>query len=120
MKEFRINIEKSTLNNKLYRKVIYTTKQQQLVLMNIPPKDFIHSETHINTTQFIRVESGNGMAYISKNKYRLYDGICVVIPANTKHKIINTGKTDLKLYTIYSPPEHPKNRIDKSNPDILN
>lgn len=117
MKEFRINIEKSTLDNKLYRKVLYTTKQQQLVIMCIPPNDEIHYEKHLDTTQFIRIESGNGVADIGKNRYKLNDGVCIIIPPNTKHRIRNTGKDELKLYSIYSPPEHSKNRIDKNNPN---
>ena len=106
MKEFKGNIEKLTLKNTYYRKVINTTENSQLVLMCIQPGDEIGREKHDNTTQFIRIESGKGVAYIKNKRYNLKDGDAIVIPNNTYHNIINTGKKELKLYSIYSPPVH--------------
>lgn len=112
--DFR-NIESDTLKNNNYRKVIYTVPDElQLVLMSLTPGEDIPSETHNSTTQFIRVESGYGYAQIGTKKYKLKDGISVVIPPKKKHYIKNTSKSkSLKIYTIYSPPEHPKNLIQK-------
>jgi len=114
-KTFKINIEKKTLKNRFYRKVIHTTEQSQLVLMSIPPGDDIDKEKHRNTTQFIRVESGNGIAYVNHKKYILKDGDCLVIPPNTVHYIKNNSNKSLKLYTLYSPPEHPIDFIEKNH-----
>lgn len=113
---FVIDIEKATIENEDYRRVLYTTKQNQLVLMSIPPQDDIPCETHDDITQFIRVEKGEGIAYINKNLYKLTDGISLDIPAGTKHQIINTSDQPLKLYTIYSPAEHPSGLVQKTNP----
>lgn len=93
------------MENKYYRKVIFTTKQQQLVLMNLLPKEEIGMEKHNHTTQFIRVEKGSGIAIVGKKRFRLQDGSAVVIPAGKNHNIL-AGKKGLKLYTIYSPPEY--------------
>jgi len=116
---FSINIEKATIKNKNYRKVIYTTKNQQLVLMSLEKGEFIHLEQHPNTTQFFKVESGNGVieyGKLPKKKIRIKSGVSVVIPPNVQHFIKNTSKTPLKLYTIYSPPEHTRNKINKRMP----
>ena len=119
-KVFGTNIEVDTVNNDFFRKVISTTKNQQLVLMSLKPKEDIDFEIHNENDQFIRVEKGQGVALIGKNrecKYDLIDGSIIVIPAGTWHQIINMSDTDeLKLYTIYSPPHHPSNRIDKTKP----
>ena len=104
------NIEHDTLENKYYRKVIYTLKKMfQLVLMTLNPGEDIPMETHRHTTQFIRVEKGKGIAVLGKQKrkYLLKDGVSVTIPMNTPHYIKNTSRTQpLQLYTIYVPPEH--------------
>jgi mannose-6-phosphate isomerase-like protein (cupin superfamily) len=113
-----INIEQKTLKNKNYRKVIYTDKKQQVVLMCLVPGEFLPEETH-KGTQFFRVESGNGTAIIGKKKLKLRDGIVVVVPANTKHYIENTSrKSNLLMYTIYSPPQHKPGTINKRQPDM--
>ena len=118
---FVTNIEKETLKNNYFRKVINTTSKLQLVLMTIQPMDNIPREKHIKHDQFIRIESGKGKVVITdKNEkiletHILSDGICIIIPANNWHEIINTSKTDeLKLYSIYTPPEHPPNKINKT------
>lgn len=118
---FVINIEADTLKNTYFRKVISTTQHQQLVLMSIEPSDSIEFEIHPDNDQFIRVEKGVGTALIGENKsekYSLMDGSIIVIPAGTWHQIINASNTEqLKLYTIYSPPHHPKDKIDVTNPN---
>jgi mannose-6-phosphate isomerase-like protein (cupin superfamily) len=120
---YRRNIETLTIENNNYRKVLYTTPEMQLVVMSIKKGDEIHEEIHDKKSQFIRVESGKGYMKIwDKNlkntkTIRLHDGICVIIPPNTKHYLKNSGEEDLKLYSIYSPPEHSINRIDRLNPE---
>ena len=107
MKGFTANIEKDTLENKDFRKVLYTGKHLQLVLMSLKPGEDIGEETHRNVDQFFRFESGSGKCIIDGNEYKLKSGTVIVVPAGAKHNIINTGNTkDLKLYTLYGPPNH--------------
>jgi mannose-6-phosphate isomerase-like protein (cupin superfamily) len=120
-KIFYENIEANTLQNEAYRKVVYTGKSMQFVYMSLQPLDDIHMEIHQDHEQFIRIESGEGKAIIDSIEYKLFDGIGFIIPQGIKHQIINTSSTNkLKLYTIYSPPEHPPNRIQLNNPDKIN
>jgi len=107
MKGFRGNIEKDTLANKKFRKVLYTGKYSQLVLMSLCPKEDIGMETHPENDQFFRFESGQGKVIIDGNEYEVGDGVAVIVPAGAKHNIINTSDSkELKLYTIYSPAHH--------------
>ena len=107
MKGFYGNIEKETLENTNYRKVLYTGKHSQLVLMSLKPGEDIGEEIHPNIDQFFRFESGNGKAIVNNNEYQVKDGDSVIVPAGSKHNIINLDeKEDLKIYTIYSPPKH--------------
>jgi len=116
--EFKGNIEEITLRNKMYRKVIHTTKHQQLVVMSLLPREEIGMEVHNDTSQFIRVEEGRGLAIINGNRYYLKDGDAVVIPHNAYHNIINTSETEfLKLYTVYSPPNHPVGTRQRTKPE---
>ena len=118
---FYENIEKKTLSNENYRDVAYTSKFQQFVYMSLKPLDTIHMETHPDHDQFIRIEKGRGVAIVNGIEYPLLDGIGLIIPAGSAHKIINLSNTEeLKLYSIYSPPEHPPGHIDKTNPDKSN
>lgn len=111
MKGFSTNIEEATLENNNFRKVLYTSKHSQLVLMSLKPGEDIGMEVHEENDQFFRFENGQGKCIIDGNEYNVGDGVAVVVPTGTKHNIINTSKTDyLKLYTIYSPPHH-KNGI---------
>lgn len=109
----KLNIENVTTANKFYRKVIHTTKEMQLVVMNLKPKEEIGAEVHPSTTQFIRVEEGNGTAIIGKTKYPLKPGDSVMIKNKTRHNII-AGSKGLQIYTLYSPPEHDKNCKQKT------
>ena len=115
MKGFKTNIEKDTLKNKNFRKVIYTGKNSQLVLMSIKPKEEIGLETHPENDQFLRFEGGKGRVEIDGNKYQVKDGDAVVIPAGAKHNVTNISATEeLKIYTIYSPPHHKDGIIHKT------
>lgn len=112
----KINIEKATLENTYYRKVLHTTPQMQLVLMSLNQGEDIPLETHSSTTQFIRVEKGTALAMVGKKRMLLDDGDSLIIPPGKKHYISQIGEKPLKLYTIYSPPEHPKNRVNMRQP----
>ena len=107
MKGFNIEIEKATIENENFRKVLYTSKHSQLVLMSLLPKEEIGLETHTDNDQFFRFEAGVGEVYIDAEVYTIKDGDAIVVPAGAKHNIINTSSTlPLKMYTIYSPPHH--------------
>lgn len=107
MRGFKANIEQETLDNNNFRKVLYTSKHSQLVLMTLQPNEEIGMETHTDNDQFFRFEEGNGKVIIDGNEYEVTDGDAVVVPAGSQHNVINTSDSDpLKLYTIYSPAHH--------------
>ena len=107
MKGFVQNIEKATLDNNNFRKVLYTSKHSQLVLMSLAPSEEIGMEVHPDNDQFFRFEKGQGQCIIDGNEYEITDGSAVVVPAGAQHNIINvSGSEPLKLYTIYSPAHH--------------
>ena len=107
MKGYKTNIEKDTLENNNFRKVLYTAKYCQLVLMSLLPKEEIGMEVHPDRDQFFRFEAGEGMVYINDTTYAVKDGDVVIVPAGSKHNVVNTSLAmSLKLYTIYSPAEH--------------
>ncbi len=107
MKGYVANIEKDTLANENFRKVLYTSKHSQLVLMSLKPKEEIGMEVHPDNDQFFRIEKGTGKCIIDGNEYEIKDGTAVVVPAGAEHNVINISETeDLKLYTIYSPAHH--------------
>jgi len=106
MKGYVDNIEKLTLENERFRKVLYTAKFSQLVLMCIQPGEDIGMETH-DLDQFLRIEAGVGTAILDGVEHPIEDGSAIVVPAGTKHNFVNTSlDAPLKLYSIYSPPEH--------------
>lgn len=107
MKGFSSNIENDTLENTNFRKVLYTGKHSQLVLMSLRPKEEIGMETHTDNDQFFRFEKGEGKVVIDGNEYAVGDGSAIVVPAGAEHNVINVSESDdLKLYTIYSPAHH--------------
>lgn len=119
MKGYVANIEKLTEENSNFRKVLYTAKNSQLVLMSLKPNEEIGEETH-TLDQFIRVEEGEGKAVLNDKAYPLEDGSAVVIPAGVKHNIINnSSEKEMKLYTIYSPPEHRDGVIHPSKEEAI-
>ena len=120
MKGYITNIEKDSLENENFRKVLYTGKNSQLVLMAIEPRDDIGEEVH-KLDQFIRVEAGRGLAILDGVKHEISDGSAIVIPAGTMHNIINSSETEkLKLYSVYSPPEHKDGTIHKTKNEAEN
>ncbi len=119
MKGYVTNIEEDSLNNKDFRRVLYTAKNSQLVLMNLRASEEIGEEIH-ELDQFIRVEAGHGVAILDGVEHQISDGSAVVIPAGTKHNVINNSKNEeLKLYTLYSPPEHRDGTIHPTKSDAL-
>jgi mannose-6-phosphate isomerase-like protein (cupin superfamily) len=107
MKGFNANIEKDTIENTNFRKVLYTSKHSQLVLMSLRPMEEIGMEIHLDNDQFFRFEKGMGKCIIDGNSYDVRDGSAIIVPAGSQHNVINTSETeDLKLYTIYSPAHH--------------
>lgn len=117
MHGFVINVEQASLENKNFRKVLYTDKNSQLVLMSLKPGEEIGEEIH-QLDQFIRCESGVGKAILNGEEHFLSDGFAVVVPQGTRHNIINTSlENDLKLYTLYSPPNHRDGVIHKTKAD---
>jgi len=105
MKGYIQNIEDVTVNNKEFRQVLYTAKNIQLVVMSLKPKEEIGVEVH-DLDQFFRVEEGSGEALLEGVRTEIRAGFAVIVPAGTKHNIINTGAVSLKLYTLYAPPNH--------------
>jgi len=111
MKGYFTDLEEATLKNDDFRRVLYTGKNSQLVLMCLGPGEEIGLEKHDAVDQFFRFEKGEGAVVVDGNRYRVKDGSGVVVPSGAMHNVINTSKKSvLKLYTIYSPPEH----VDKT------
>jgi len=118
MKGFYSNIEKDALKNENFRKVLYTSKHLQLVLMSLKPGEDIGEETHPNIDQFFRFEGGKGKCIINGNEYLVENGDVIVIPAGSKHNVINTDAVkELKMYTIYGPPNHKDGIINATKKD---
>lgn len=105
MKGFVQDIEGLATQNNEFRKVLYTAKNCQLVLMSLNPQEEIGAEVH-QLDQFFRVESGSGEAVLDGVRTSIQAGFAVLVPAGAKHNIVNTGKMPLKLYTLYAPPNH--------------
>jgi mannose-6-phosphate isomerase-like protein (cupin superfamily) len=109
------NIEQKTLDNEYFRDVLFTTAGMQLVLMTLRPGEEIGLETHDDVDQFIRVEAGTGKVTLNGEEHQLEDGSAVVIPRGTEHNVVNTSNdAPLKLYSIYTPPEHPDGTVHKN------
>lgn len=107
MRGYTTNIEQTTLENSHFRKVLYTAKHSQLVLMSLKPKEEIGMEAHPDNDQFFRFEKGKGKCVIDGHEYEVGDGVAVVVPAGAQHNITNVSDSEeLKLYTIYSPAHH--------------
>jgi mannose-6-phosphate isomerase-like protein (cupin superfamily) len=120
MKGFKDNIEKLTLENNVFRKVLYTSHHSQLVLMCLQPGEEIGMETHTGNDQFFRFESGKGKCIIDGNEYMLEDGDAVIVPVGAQHNIINLSTFEpLKLYTIYSPAHHKDGILRETKIDAM-
>jgi mannose-6-phosphate isomerase-like protein (cupin superfamily) len=115
MSGYHTDIEKKSLENNYFREVLFTGPYSQLVVMALRVGEEIGQETHPDTDQFIRVESGEGKAILDGQEYELGDGSALVIPAGAEHNVINTSSTEpLRLYTVYTPPEHPDGTVHKT------
>ncbi len=113
------SIEKATLNNSYFRQVLFTGKHLQLVVMSLRPSEDIGNEVHPNVDQFFRIEGGEAKFVLNgKEEHLVQDGGAVVVPAGTYHNVINTSQTKpVKLYTIYTPPNHPEGTVHKTKAD---
>lgn len=119
-KGFVANIEKETVENTYFRRVLYTGKYSQLVLMCLKPGEEIGEEVHDDVDQFFRFEKGEGVVVIDGVSHAVKDGSAVIVPNGANHNVLNTSKTtDLKLYTIYSPPEHRDGVVHKTRAEAM-
>ena len=116
---YHSNIEKETLENKNFRKVLNTGKYSQLVVMSLKPGEDIGEEVHDNVDQFFRFEEGEAKVVADGEEYSVGADDVVIIPAGTKHNIMNTGSEDLKLYTIYSPANHPEGTVHETKEEAM-
>lgn len=115
MKNYLENIQEQTLKNENFRKVLFTGEHSQLVVMSLQPKEEIGMEVHPDIDQFFRIEQGNCKVVMGSEEYTAKDDFGIIITGGTEHNIINTSETEaLKLYTIYSPPNHPEGTLHKN------
>jgi len=114
------NIEAKTKANSYFRQVLFTGKNCQLVLMSLKPTEEIGMEVHNDVDQFFRFEQGQGKVVIDGEESVVSDGMAVIVPAGSQHNIVNTSSTeDLKLYTIYSPPNHPDGTVHQTREEAM-
>lgn len=114
MKGFVDDIEDATEGNEDFRRVLYTGKNLQLVLMSLPPGCDIGEEVHDDRDQFFRIEEGEGIIVIDGVENRVEDDHAVIVPAGARHNVVNTGDEPLKLYTLYAPPEHKDGTVHRT------
>ena len=117
MTGFVINLEQATQDNGNFRQALYTAAHSQLVLMSLLPGEEIGMEAHPNADQFIRVEVGAGKVIMNGEESDISDGFAFVIPAGTNHNVINTGAGEMKLYTLYTPPNHKDGTVHATKAD---
>jgi len=114
------NIEEKTLANSFFREVIFTGKYTQLVVMSLLPSEEIGMEVHATVDQFFRVESGEGKVIMNGEEQMFKEGDAIIVPAGTNHNLINlSAEKELKLYTLYSPPNHPDGKIHKTKAEAM-
>lgn len=119
MKGFAENIETLTEANEDFRRVVYTGKYLQLVLMALRSGEEIGDEVHTGHDQFFRIEAGSGELWIDGKKTPIKSDDAIIVPAGARHNVINTGKDPLKLYTLYGPPEHRDGVVHPRKSDAL-
>ncbi|HVT00728.1 MAG TPA: cupin domain-containing protein [Patescibacteria group bacterium] len=118
MNGFVGNIEKETLENQDFRRVLFTGQHAQVVLMSLKPNEDIGMEVHEIVDQFIRIEKGNGKVIMNGEEHKLSDGDAFVVPAGTEHNVINeSADAEMKLYTVYSPPHHKDGTVHQTKED---
>ncbi len=119
MKGFVGDIEERTEENSDFRRVLYTGKQMQLVLMSLQPGEEIGEEVHRDRDQFFRVEEGSGEVWIDGRRTEIRSDTAIVVPAGSRHNVRNTGDGPLKLYTLYAPPEHADATVHATKADAV-
>jgi len=120
LKGYVVNLEKQTEKNADFRRVLYTGKHSQLVLMNLKPGEEIGAEVHEHIDQFFRFESGEGAVFIDGVQHKVHGGDAAIVPAGANHNVVNTSDhVKLKFYTIYSPPEHQDKVVRHTKADAL-
>ena len=117
MRGFVENIEEQTVENRDFRRVVYTGEHAQLVLMTLQPGEEIGEEVHEGIDQFFRVEKGNGEVVIDSRRTPIEDGTAIVVPSGARHNVMNTGRAPLQLYTLYSPPHHEDGTVHRTKAD---
>jgi mannose-6-phosphate isomerase-like protein (cupin superfamily) len=117
------DIERQTLENDTFRTVVFTGQNQQLTVMRLAPGEDIGLEMHPDTDQFLRIESGTARVEFGKTKdaidetHDVEDDWAIIVPAGTWHNVVNTGDGDVKLYSLYAPPEHPDGTVHRTKAD---
>jgi len=119
MTGFVDNIEEKTEQNNFFRQVLYTGKHTQLVVMSLLPGEEIGMEVHPQVDQFFRIEEGQAKVIIDGEEHEVSDGFAIIVPAGSQHNVINTGSNSLKLYTLYSPPNHPEGTIHRTRAEAM-
>ena len=118
LKGYIVALESETLKNTDFRRVLYTGRHSQLVLMSLAPGEEIGMEVHSHLDQFFRFEKGEGKVVIDGKEHSVKDGSGVIVPAGAAHNVVNTSKNaPLKLYTVYSPPEHMDKTVRRTKKD---
>ena len=113
------NIEEKTEQNNFFRQVLYTGKYTQLVVMSLLPGEEIGMEVHPQVDQFFRIEEGRAKVIIDGEEHEVDEGFAIIVPAGSQHNVINTGNNPLKLYTLYSPPNHPDGTIHRTRAEAM-
>ena len=113
------NIEEKTEQNSFFRQVLYTGKYTQLVVMSLLPGEEIGMEVHPQVDQFFRIEEGQAKVVIDGEEHEVDEGFAIIVPAGSQHNVVNTGSNPLKLYTLYSPPNHPDGTIHPTRAEAM-
>ena len=119
MTGFVDNIEEKTEQNNFFRQVLYTGKHTQLVVMSLLPGEEIGMEVHPQVDQFFRIEEGRAKVIIDGEEHEVDEGFAIIVPAGSQHNVVNTGSNPLKLYTLYSPPNHPEGTIHPTRAEAM-
>jgi len=113
------NIEEKTEQNNFFRQVLYTGKYTQLVVMSLLPGEEIGMEVHPQVDQFFRIEEGEAKVIIDGEEHEVDEGFAIIVPAGSQHNVINAGSNPLKLYTLYSPPNHPQGTVHRTRAEAM-